>query len=126
MYKIKLIQKPSIPWCQLSRLCFGIDYEKYNGCFREGHHYCYSSRMFSNVSGYNKETGTEDCRNTRTLEATAAFTGIKRGLIAQGNTHTTVLGFAGTENSGYWHSISIRNVRKRRKSYTFVTTTRLI
>ncbi len=51
------------------------------------------SAMFS---GYGKETALKIAGIQGTLEATAAFcTGIKRGLIAQGNTHTTVLGFAG-------------------------------
>jgi pyruvate/2-oxoacid:ferredoxin oxidoreductase beta subunit len=47
-------------------------------------------------SGYGKETAVKIPGAQMTLEATAACcTGIKRGLLAQGNTHTTVLGFAG-------------------------------
>ena len=47
-------------------------------------------------SGYGKETAIKIPGIQGTLESTAAaISGIKRGLLAQGNTHTTVLGFAG-------------------------------
>lgn len=47
-------------------------------------------------SGFGEETAVKIPGFQGTLESTAACaTGIKRGLMAQGNTHTTVVGFAG-------------------------------
>jgi len=72
-------------------------------------------------SGYGKETAVKIPGVQMTLEATAACcTGIKRGLLAQGNTHTTVLGFAGDGGTVDIGLQSLSGMMERREKVMYV------
>ena len=76
-------------------------------------------------SGYGKETALKIAGIQGPLRQRLLLPN-KRGLIAQGNTHTTVLGFAGTGTVDIGIQSLSGMFERGEKSYTFVTTTRLM